>query len=83
MNKTNATTLSGTVVSVKMQSTIVVEVVTGHKHKLYKKMIKRSKRFAVHVPDGMQAAPGDVVVIKETKPVSRTKYFVLVSKVNQ
>ncbi len=64
--------LVGTVVSDKMDKTVVVLVETTSQHRLYRKMIKRSKRYMVH-DDRLDAKPGDVVRILETRPLSRHK----------
>ena len=62
----------GTVVSDKMDKTVVVLVNRLVKHQLYKKYIRRRSRFAVH--DEMNACHvGDTVLITESKPISRTK----------
>ena len=68
----------GIIVSSKMKNTLIVavnECITNHIR--YKKSITRSKRYAVH--DAMcEATLGDQVQIQETKPISRTKNWVLV-----
>ena len=66
--------LVGKVVSTKMQGTILVEVVRRTPHKLYKKLLKRSKKYKVD-PNGFEPAVGNTVKIQETKPMSRDKYF--------
>lgn len=66
--------LRGTVVSDKMQNTIVVEVERKVPHKLYKKIIKITKKFKAD-KNNMSVAVGDVVSIESTKPMSKTKYF--------
>lgn len=71
--------LNGKVVSVAMNHTIVVEVVHLHRHPLYKKMIKRTKNFAVDA-DPSTVAVGDNVTIEETRPISKTKHFRLIGK---
>lgn len=70
-------TLLGTVVSNKMTDTIVVLVERRVKHPLYGKFIKRSTK--VHAHDaGNTAHIGDVVMIKECRPLSKTKSWTLV-----
>ncbi|MCS6789410.1 MAG: 30S ribosomal protein S17 [Bacteroidia bacterium] len=67
----------GEVVSDKMMKTIIVRVVRNEPHPLYRKPVKRFRKFAVH--DEHQAAKiGDVVRIMETRPLSRTKRWRLV-----
>lgn len=69
----------GTVVSTKMEKTVVVEVTRNWKHPLYKKVVKRTKRFPVHV-EGMEVKVQDKVVIQETRPISKTVHFKVVEK---
>ncbi|HHU64088.1 MAG TPA: 30S ribosomal protein S17 [Clostridiales bacterium] len=62
----------GTVVSDKMDKTVVVAIETLVKHKLYKKFIKRTTKFKAH--DEQNACRvGDTVKIMETRPLSRDK----------
>ena len=69
----------GKVVSIKMKHTVVVEVEHLSRHPLYKKTVKRTKHFAAHY-EGDKVAVGDTVTIQETKPVSKTKHFIVVGK---
>lgn len=69
-----AKVLTGQVVSVKMQNTVVVEVSRRVPHPLYKKLIKTSKKFNVDVA-GHKVEVGNHVKMVETKPMSKTKYF--------
>jgi small subunit ribosomal protein S17 len=68
--------LEGTVISTKMQNTIVVEVTRKKPHPLYKKLLKRSKKYKV-VTNGETVVVGSTVRIVETKPMSKDKHFVL------
>lgn len=68
----------GTVVSDKMDKTVVVEVVRQFPHRLYKKIIKRSKRFKAHDEDNA-CGVGDVVRIMETRPLSKQKRWRVVT----
>ena len=68
----------GTVVSDKMDKTVVVEVIRQFPHKLYKKIIKRSKRFKAHDAENA-CSVGDVVRIMETRPMSRQKRWRVVT----
>src|SRR5438105_10448338 len=68
--------LIGYVVSNKMQKTIVVEVTRQKAHPLYKRVIKRSRRFYAH-DEQNQAHIGDVVRIRETRPLSKLKRWSL------
>jgi small subunit ribosomal protein S17 len=82
MNKTlKGQVLEGVVVSAKTPMTVIVGVTTSHRHPLYKKAIKRTKRFAAHY-EGMTLEVGKKVMIRETKPISKTKHFIVVEKLN-
>ena len=73
----NRRTLRGTVVSTKMQDTITVAVERYVKHPKYKKFMRRTKKFLVH-DAGNTAKEGQVVDIRETRPMSKRKHFELV-----
>ncbi len=64
--------LSGRVVSAKMQKTVTVLVERTVTHPVYGKVQRRSKKYHAHVESGA-FAEGDVVVIEESKPISKTK----------
>ena len=69
----------GKVVSIGMTNTVVVEVVRTRAHKMYKKIIRRRARFAAHnMLEGLIV--GDSVTIAETRPISKTKHFIVVEK---
>ena len=63
--------LEGTVVSAKMDKTIVVEVERTYMHHLYKKFLKTTKKYHAH-DENNSAKVGDIVKIRETKPISKT-----------
>ncbi|QER41471.1 30S ribosomal protein S17 [Thermodesulfobacterium sp. TA1] len=62
----------GTVVSDKMDKTVVVMVETLVKHPLYGKYIKRRKKYMAH-DENNECKIGDKVLIEETRPLSRRK----------
>lgn len=62
----------GTVVSDRMDKTIVVLVETLVKHRLYQKYIKRQTKFKAHDKDNT-CRVGDKVLITESRPLSKTK----------
>lgn len=64
--------LSGTVVSDKMDKTVTVEVERTVMHPLYKRFVKRTKRYAAH-DEANAAHVGDRVVIVSCRPLSRRK----------
>lgn len=70
-------TLEGEVISNKMNKSIVVLVERRVKHPKYGKFIKRSTKIHAHDSEN-QCQTGDVVVIKECKPISKTKAWTLV-----
>ena len=70
--------LSGTVVSSNSNKTIVVKVTRKVKHKLYKKIISRSKKYHAH-DEKNQFKVGDIVSIIESKPISKLKSWIVVS----
>lgn len=70
-------TFKAQVVSDKMQNTAVVQADMKRPHPLYKKIIKRRKKFFAHNTIG--AKLGDQVTIKETRPLSKLKRFIIVS----
>jgi small subunit ribosomal protein S17 len=67
--------LVGTVVSDKMQKTAVVEVERVYRHPLYHKVVRSVKSYKAH--DELGASVGDRVKIVASKPISRTKYWVV------
>lgn len=71
-----AKVLTGKVVSTTMQGVVVVEVTRKTPHPLYKKLLKRSKKFKV-ATNGQTVAIGDTVTIRETRPRSKDTYFML------
>ena len=68
----NKQNLIGRVVSANMQNTVNVEVVRVIAHPVYKKRIKKHKKFLSHVNDVIPKV-GDVVRITATKPISKNK----------
>lgn len=70
-------TLTGVVVSNKMEKTIVVAVDRFVKHPKYGKFVRRTKRYKAHAPAG-EFKLGDKVTIKETRPISKDKHFIVV-----
>lgn len=82
MERTSRKVYRGTVVSDKMDKTIVVEVSTSKRHSLYAKRVKYSKNYKAH-DELNEAKLGDVVEIMETRPMSATKNFRLVKIVEK
>ena len=67
----------GTVVSDKMDKTIVVAIQGTIRHPVYKKIVKRTVKFKAH-DENNQAGVGDRVRIMETRPISKDKRWRLV-----
>lgn len=73
--------LQGTVVSDKMTKTVVVEVLRLKKNQKYKKYFKVSTRYKAH--DEQNAFhTGDKVAIRETRPMSKEKRWIVVEKIS-
>ena len=71
--------LSGVVCGANSQKTIVVKVERTFKHPMYKKFIKRSKKYHAH-DESDSLKVGDKVNIEETKPISKLKTWIVVNK---
>ena len=65
-------TLTGEVTSTQMDQTVVVKVIRKVKHPMYKKFIKRYKKYLVHTAS-VVPKNGDIVKIISTKPISKRK----------
>ena len=68
--------LKGKVIKNKSEKTIIVDVESIYMHKKYKKILRKNKKFAVHDEENVSKI-GDVVQIIESRPISKTKKFVL------
>jgi small subunit ribosomal protein S17 len=76
MEKRNRKTLVGTVVSNKMEKTIVVRIERRKLHPLYKKYITRTKKIKAH-DEGNLCQIGDLVKVIESRPLSKDKRWSL------
>jgi small subunit ribosomal protein S17 len=72
----NGKVLSGVVVKAAMKDTATVEVERYVKHPKYKKYMRYAKKYLVHDP-GNTAQVGQKVQIRETRPISKRKHFVI------
>lgn len=70
--------LQGVVVSDKQDKTVVVKVERRYVHPLYKKSVLSHKKYAAH-DESNSHKTGDVVFIEESRPISRTKKWVVVA----
>ncbi|MBN9231708.1 MAG: 30S ribosomal protein S17 [Legionella sp. 40-6] len=80
-NESNARELVGKVVSDKMEKTIVVMIERSVKHPKYGKIIKRRTKLSAHDENG-NAKMGDLVKIRESRPISKTKSWMLVEVIS-
>jgi small subunit ribosomal protein S17 len=75
-------TKTGVVTSDKMDKTITVAVERKVKHPIYGKFVKKTTKFHAH-DEKNECKPGDVVKIMETRPLSKTKRWMLVEVLEQ
>ena len=71
--------LQGTVVSDAMDKTVVVQVERRIMHPVYKKFIRRSKKYAAH-DEANACKVGDQVFIQESAPISKDKHWVVITE---
>ena len=74
--ETNQVVKTGVVVSTKMDKTIIVEVHRKYRHPLYRKLVKKTRRYKAH-DEYSKAHLGDEVVIGQTRPISKQKHWKL------
>jgi small subunit ribosomal protein S17 len=70
--------LQGVVVSDKADKTVVVDVERRFTHPLLKKTVRRTKKYQAHDPEN-RCKVGDRVVIRESRPISKTKRWIVVT----
>jgi small subunit ribosomal protein S17 len=75
-------TVSGVVVSDKMDKTVVVAVESTHRHPLYGRTMRRTRRFKAH-DERNEAKTGDRVIIAESRPLSKEKRWRVVEIVRR
>jgi len=78
--KIRKTTFSGTVDSARMRNTVNVKRVLRVMIKKYERYAKRYYSLKAHNPICISAKKGDIVVVAECRPISKSKHFVVVSK---
>ena len=76
-------TLQGIIVSDKMQHTVVVRVDRLKQHPKYRKFYRLSKRYKAHIDEAGSCHVGDVVLIQETRPISKEKRWKVVGLVRR
>jgi len=69
-------TFTGTIISLKMNKTAVVEVARKQPHPLYKKLLRRSSKLKADTGE-LTLAVGQKVKISQTKPISKEKFFII------
>lgn len=74
--------LRGVVISDKMDKTVVVLASRYVKHPKYKKYIKKSKKYKAH-DEKKEYKKGDKIVIEECRPISKGKYFKVISYIRK
>lgn len=74
-------TFSGIVVSDKMANTIAISLDYKSRHPIYRKIVKKNKK--IYAENNMKAAMGDVVKVREVRPLSKLKRFTTVEIVKK
>ena len=74
---TKRKTLMGLVVSNKMDKTVVVKVERKFVHPKFKKVVKSTRKYSAH-DEKNECCPGDLISIRETRPLSKTKRWRLI-----
>ena len=82
MSESKVRALQGKVISAKMEKSIVVAIERKVKHPLYGKFMKRTTKLHAH-DETNQCNEGDIVSIKECRPLSKTKSWSLVEIVRK
>ncbi len=72
--------LTGKIVSAKTPKTAVVSVEKIKEHQKYKKRFKFHQKYKAHFEEG-EYQPGDMVVIEETRPISKDKRWKVIKKI--
>ena len=72
--------LIGTIVSTKMAKTVIVEIEKQRLHPLYKKNMRKSKKYKAH-NENLDLKIGDLVKITSVRPISKDKHYKVISKI--
>jgi len=81
-DKANKKTMTGVVVSNKMDKTVVVKVERRFSHPVFKKVVKTTKKYKVH-DEKNECLEGDLVRIQETRPLSKEKRWRLLGIISR
>ncbi len=76
-------TFTGKVIRAKMAKTVTVEWEKSKYIPKYERYEKRKSRVKAHNPESINAKEGDIVVIQETRPLSKTKHFIVTQIVEE
>ena len=79
-NQVKKKTMTGVVISNKMDKTVVVKVERKFSHAVFKKVVKTTKKYKVH-DEKNECLEGDFVRVQETRPLSKEKRWRLLSVV--
>jgi len=72
--------VSGKVVAVTSPKTVVVAVESFHRHPIYRKAVRKTRKFLAHV-EGVEVTAGEMVQMQEIPPVSKKKHYIIIGKV--
>ena len=81
-DKANKKTMTGVVVSNKMDKTVVVKVERRFSHPIFKKVVKTTKKYKVH-DEKNECLEGDFIRIQETRPLSKEKRWRLLGIISR
>ena len=73
--------ITGKIVSAKAPKTVIIEKMWIKYVPKYERYMRVKKRIAAHKPECIDVKEGDEVIIGETRPISKTKHFVVLSKI--
>lgn len=75
--------MQGVVTRVNDERTAKIEVERRWIHPVYKKYFKRTKNYLVHIPENISVVVGDLVMVESVAPISKTKKFIIIEKIEQ
>jgi len=81
-DQVNKKTMTGVVVSSKMDKTVVIKVERRFSHPVFKKVVKTTKKYKVH-DEKNECLEGDLVRIQETRPLSKEKRWRLLGIISR
>ena len=81
-DRANKKTMTGVVVSSKMDKTVVVKVERRFSHPVFKKVVKTTKKYKVH-DEKNECLEGDFIRIQETRPLSKEKRWRLLGIISK